>query len=99
MLTKVKTELKMLLLKNDFLVISLSVYMGFVLQNFLDSLGKNLIYPLINSMLPFNLEELNFKINNVEIELSDIIQNFINLIIGVILSYIIIRVIIKQLNN
>lgn len=51
----------MLLLKNDFLVISLSVYMGFVLQNFLDSLGKNLIYPLINSMLPLNLEELILK--------------------------------------
>ena len=51
----------MLLLKNDFLVISLSGYMGFVLQNFLDSLGKNLIYPLINSMLPLNLEELILK--------------------------------------
>ena len=98
MLSNVKKELKLLLLKDDFLVISLSVYLGFVLQNFLESLVKHLIYPLITSVLPMNLKKANFKINNVDIELSDIMQNFINLIIGLILSYVIIRIMIKHLN-
>ena len=98
MLSNVKKELKLLLLKDDFLVISLSVYLGFVLQNFLESLVKHLIFPLINSFIPMNLKKANFKINNVDIELSDIMQNFINLVIGLILSYVIIRIMIKHLN-
>lgn len=98
MLSNVRKELKLLLLKDDFLVISLSVYLGFVLQNFLESLVKYLIFPLINSVVPINLDDVGFKINNVHIELSEIIRNFINLLIGFILSYIIIRIIIKKLN-
>jgi large-conductance mechanosensitive channel len=98
MLSNVRKELKLLLLKDDFLVISLSVYLGFVLQNFLESLVKHLIFPLINSVVPINLDEIGFNINNVHIELSEIIRNFINLLIGFILSYIIIRIIIKKLN-
>lgn len=98
MLSKVKKELKLLLLKDDFLVISLSVYLGFVLQNFLESLVKYLIFPLLNSVVPVNLEDVNFKINNVHIKFSEIIQNFINLVIGLVLSYVIIRIMIKHLN-
>jgi len=98
MLSKVKKELKLLLLKDDFLVISLSVYLGFVLQNFLESLVKHLIFPLLNSVVPVNLEDVDFKINNVHIKFSEIIQNFINLVIGLVLSYVIIRIMIKHLN-
>ena len=98
MLSKVKKELKLLLLKDDFLVISLSVYLGFVLQNFLESLVKHLIFPLLNSVVPVNLEDVSFKINNVHINFSEIIQKFINLVIGVVLSYVIIRIMMKQLN-
>ena len=98
MLSKVKKELKLLLLKDDFLVISLSVYLGFVLQNFLESLVKHLIFPLLNSVVPVNLEDVSFKINNVDINFSEIIQKFINLVIGVILSYVIIRIMMKHLN-
>lgn len=98
MLSKVKKELKLLLLKDDFLVISLSVYLGFVLQNFLESLVNHLIYPLLNSVIPINLDKVDFKINNVHIKFSNIIQNFINLVIGLILSYVIIRIMIKHLN-
>ena len=98
MLSKVKKELKLLLLKDDFLVISLSVYLGFVLQNFLESLVKHLIFPLLNSVVPVNLEDVSFKINNVHINFSEIIQKFINLVIGLVLSYVIIRIIMKHLN-
>jgi large-conductance mechanosensitive channel len=98
MLSKVKKELKLLLLKDDFLVISLSVYLGFVLQNFLESLVKHLIFPLLNSVVPVNLEDVSFKINNVDINFSEIIQKFINLVIGLVLSYVIIRIMIKHLN-
>jgi large-conductance mechanosensitive channel len=98
MLSKVKKELKLLLLKDDFLVISLSVYLGFVLQKFLESLVKYLIFPLLNSVVPVNLEDVDFKINNVHIKFSEIIQNFINLVIGLVLSYVIIRIMIKHLN-
>lgn len=98
MLSKVKKELKLLLLKDDFLVISLSVYLGFVLQNFLESLVKHLIFPLLNSVVPVNLEDVSFKINNVHINFSEIIQKFINLVIGLVLSYVIIRIMMKQLN-
>jgi large-conductance mechanosensitive channel len=98
MLSNVKKELKLLLLKDDFLVISLSVYLGFVLQNFLESLVKHLIFPLLTSILPVHLKKTNFKINNVEIDFSDIMQNFINLVIGLILSYVIVRIMLKQLN-
>lgn len=98
MLSKVRKELKLFLLKDDLLIISLSVYLGFVLQNFLESLVKHLIFPIINSVVPVNLEKASFKINNVHIELSEIIKNFINLLIGLILSYIIIRIMIKKLH-
>ena len=98
MLSNVKKELKLLLLKDDFLVISLSVYLGFVLQNFLESLVKHLIFPLLNSVVPVNLEDVSFKINNVHINFSEIIQKFINLVIGLVLSYVIIRIMIKRLN-
>ena len=98
MLSKVKKELKLLLLKDDFLVMSLSVYLGFVLQNFLESLVKHLIFPLLNSVVPVNLEDVSFKINNVHINFSEIIQKFINLVIGLVLSYVIIRIIMKHLN-
>jgi len=98
MLSKVKKELKLLLLKDDFLVMSLSVYLGFVLQNFLESLVKHFIFPLLNSVVPVNLEDVSFKINNVHINFSEIIQKFINLVIGLVLSYVIIRIIMKHLN-
>ena len=52
MLSNVKKEVKALLLKGDLLVMSLSVYLGFVLQKFLQSLVKHIFYPFISFFIP-----------------------------------------------
>jgi hypothetical protein len=95
--TSIKSELKNLFLANDFLIVSLSVYFGTVLQNFLDSLVKNLFLPLLYSILPKHLQFTKIKFLNIDIELREIAISTLNLVIGILISYIILRVLIKKL--
>ena len=98
MIPKIKSELKWLLVKDDFLVISLSVYLGFVLQKFLESLVSDVVYPILDAITPYSLNDLKFRVAGKEIMLNILVKRFIDLILAIALSYIILRVILKQLN-
>ena len=95
--TSIKSELKNLFLTSDFLIVSLSVYFGTILQNFLDSLVKNLFLPILYSILPKQLQITKIKFLNIDIELREIAISTLNLVIGILISYIILRVLIKKL--
>ena len=97
MISNVKKELKLLFIEGDFLIISLSVYLGFVMQQFLQSVVKNIFYPILRSFLPENNFK-QFKINNQIVDLGDIIKNLINLTLALIICYIIIRIILRYLD-
>ncbi len=97
MLSKVKNELKQLFIEGDLLIISLSVYLGFVLQKFLESLVRNIFYPILSSLIPKDAF-IHFKINDKTVDIGDVIRNLINLILGLFISYVIIRILLKYLD-
>ena len=78
--------------KKDLIYMSLAVYLGLVIQKFLESLVGDIVIPLISYPIPKKFKKINIKILNLNI--NKFITLLISTIIAIIVSYNFIKIIV-----
>lgn len=81
------------LLERDLLSLSLAIYLGTVLQQFLASFVDGLITPLLSMIVPKRLKDFHESsfLKKHNFNLRKIVTDLISLIIAVLISYILVR--------
>jgi large-conductance mechanosensitive channel len=97
------TRLRNFLIEKDLIYIMIAVYVGTVLQKFLETFTKSIIMPILTLITPewFEKREKDFK-DTLEtlgfVNMKELISQTFNLIIAISISYILIRFVLG-LNN
>ena len=98
-----KQQFSQFLLNKDLLQLILAVYLGSVLQKFLDSFVNGLILPLMILFVPnsqyTNFDDITVKFLGVDIEAGKLTMSLINLFLGFLISYIFVYYVINYLKN
>ena len=79
MLKKARTEFKRMLTKSDLLQLSLAVYLGTVLQKFLESIVDGLFMPLLSRLLPISILHQKLQFLDAELDVGNIISNVVSM--------------------
>ena len=88
-------ELKKLITNKDFLIITLSVYLGTELKSFFQKFVKDIAMPIILILLPDRIKDYSIKFRGKKLEIEDVIESFISLSIA--LSMLLIYSLVKTL--
>lgn len=86
-------KIQKFLLERDLLSLSLAIYLGTVLQQFLASFVDGLVTPLLSMLIPKRLKDFheNSFLKEHNFNIRKIITNLISLVIAVLLSYVLVR--------
>lgn len=94
-------ELAHFLLEKDLLPISLGIYLGTVLQKFLESIVSGLITPSLHLIIPdkfFHIgEDKNSILKKYNFDIQGVINNTLSMILSLVVSYVLVKYIIEKL--
>lgn len=80
--------------KNNIAFMAISVYIGVVLQKFLNSFVNDIFVPLVTAPLPDSIREIDLNIWNLNI--NRFMIEIINVLIAVFISYLFIKLVIQS---
>ncbi len=88
------------LIEKDLIYFMIAVYTGTVLQRFLESFTKSILIPIFNLITPKWLSEREGMFNEYLeslgfVNIEEFLQNTFNLLIAIIVSYYLIRFVLK----
>lgn len=80
--------------ENNIAFMAISVYIGVVLQKFLNSFVNDIFVPLVSAPLPDSIREIDLNIWNLNI--NRFLIEIINVLIAVFISYLFIKLVIQS---
>ena len=82
------TAIRKFLSATELLNLTVAVYLGTVLQKFLEDIIAEVIYPLLQIVLPESIyKNVDFKFYNTDINVGKIIKSTISFFVAVIVCY------------
>ena len=87
------------LLEKDLLPLSLAIYIGTVLQKFLEKLVNGLIMPSLKSLTPKPIQDIgnNKFLKDNGFDLKGVFNHTLSLIIAIIISYFLVRYVVEKM--
>ena len=82
------SAIRKFLSNRELLNLTIAVYLGTVLQKFLEDIISEIIYPLLQIILPESIyKNVDFKFYNTDINIGKIIKSTISFFVAVVVCY------------
>ena len=77
--------------QHDLIYMALSVYLGIVLEKFLESFIKDIFVPIVSTPIPNSIKQYSFDVLNMNV--NNFITNIFRLLMSIIVSYLFVRIV------
>ena len=86
-LKKVRMQIRKILNKTELIELAAAVYLGTVMQRYLESIVDGIFMPLLHKVLPIDILHKKFMV--MDMNLSPVLTNSVSMILALILVYIV----------
>ena len=88
MFKQIRTRIKWILNKTELIELAAAVYLGTVMQRYLESIVDGILMPVLHNILPIDILHKQFMV--LGIYLSPVLTNTVSMILALILVYMVI---------
>ena len=86
-LKNIRGRIKWILNKTELIELAAAVYLGTVMQRYLESIVDGILMPMLHKILPIDILHKKFMV--MDIDLSPVLTNSVSMILALILVYIV----------
>jgi len=86
-LKNIRSRIKWILNKTELIELAAAVYLGTVLQRYLESIVDGILMPILHKVLPIDILHKKFMVMNIN--LSPVLTNSVSMIMALILVYMV----------
>jgi len=80
--------------QKDLIYMAIAVYLGLVLQNFLESLAGDIVIPLATAPLPENIKDIDLNVFGMDV--NRFIVKLLSFFIAVFVSYLFMKLVMRH---